>query len=70
MIVFFIRICLFNFLSLIFLVATLIASSDISIAVILALLNSLANEIARAPDPVPISNILILDCLFFINYSQ
>ena len=60
---------LFNFLLLIFTFATLIASSETSIAVILALINSLANEIARAPDPVPISNILILQCLFLINFK-
>ena len=59
---------MFNFLLLTFASATLIASSEISIAVMLALINSLASEIARAPDPVPISNILILECLFFINF--
>ena len=53
-------------LSLIFIFATLIASSEISIAIILAFINSLASEIAIAPDPVPISNILILECLFLI----
>ena len=42
--------------------ATFIASSDKSIATISAFSNSLAKEIAIAPDPVPISN--ILKCAF------
>ena len=42
-----------------FLFATFIASSEISIASIFAFSNSLANEIAIAPEPVPMSRILI-----------
>ena len=40
-----------------------------SMANISAFTNSLANEIARAPEPVPISRILIFDFLSFINFK-
>ena len=47
-----------------FLFAIFIASSDMSIASISAFSNSLAKEIAIAPEPVPMSRILRL--FFFI----
>ena len=47
-----------------FLFAIFIASSDMSIASISAFSNSLAKEIAIAPEPVPMSRILRL---FFLS---
>ena len=55
-------------LSLTFLLAMSIASSEMSVAIISALLNSLDKDIAIAPDPVPISRIFKFLFLSFINF--